>query len=120
MGLAAVTCTPLLFVGADVNATMFHKTPLHLAARRKNLMLVQMLLNYGADVYARDNMGMRPSDVAQSNSVIKYVLLTYERYPRCLSDCCRLTILKLMVGKNINNVRNLGLPHKLVQYTLGC
>ena len=65
-------------------------------------MLVQMLLNYGADVYARDNMGMRPSDVAQSNSVIKYVLLTYERYPRSLSDCCRLTILKLMVGKNID------------------
>ena len=109
-----------MIAGADVNATMFHKTPLHLAARRKNLMLVQMLLNYGADVYARDNMGMRPSDVAQSNSVIKYVLLTYERYTRSLSDCCRLTILKLMVGKNIDNVRSLGLPHKLVQYTLGC
>lgn len=98
---------------------MIHKAPLHIAARRKSLTLIHLLLNYGANVYVRDSAGKRPSDLAKSNPAIHQLLLRYETHPRSLSDCCRTTILQyFVVGKDIHRFKLMGLPNKLVQYTL--
>lgn len=79
--------------------------------------MVQLLLNYGADVYMRDNGGKRPEELAKPNSAVKRLLQNYETNPRSLSDCCRLTILQSMVvGKNSNVIKQLGLPKKILQY----
>lgn len=83
--------------------------------------MVQLLLNYGADVYMRDTLGKRPKDLARSNSAVKKLLHSYEIHPRSLSDCCRLAILQaFVVGKNSMIIKQLGLPKKIVQYIFSC
>jgi len=116
--------TSLIRAGADVNASIIQCTPLHIAARRKNLLLVKLLLMYGADVYAKDSTGRRPSDLAllqrDQNPMVRRVLLDYELNPRSLSEFCRLAVLKSMViRKDVDYVRNLGLPQKIVHFLLG-
>ncbi len=79
---------------------------------------------YGADVYAKDSTGRRPSDLAllqrDQNPMVRRVLLDYELNPRSLSEFCRLAVLKSMViRKDVDYVRNLGLPQKIVHFLLG-
>lgn len=90
--------------------------------RHRNMFpVVQLLLTYGADVYMRDNSGKRAYELAKPNSAVKNILRHYEIYPRSLSDCCRLTILRsFVIGKNADNIRQLELPKKLVQYIFSC
>lgn len=83
--------------------------------------MVQILLNYGADVYMRDNSGKRPQELSKPNSAVNRLLHNYEVHPRSLSDCCRLVILQsFVVGKNSNVIKQLGLPKKVVQYIFSC
>eukprot|EP01025_Chloroclados_australasicus_P014248 TRINITY_DN16675_c0_g2_i1.p1 TRINITY_DN16675_c0_g2~~TRINITY_DN16675_c0_g2_i1.p1 ORF type:complete len:394 (-),score=38.50 TRINITY_DN16675_c0_g2_i1:239-1420(-) len=66
--------------GANVNAIdMDRNTPLHLAAKidARHVMLKRLLKN-GADVFARNDDGKEPSDIAQENNATKnYQLLEY-------------------------------------------
>ncbi|XP_028330128.1 ankyrin repeat domain-containing protein 53 [Gouania willdenowi] len=57
----------LLEHGADVDActTDSGQTPLHLAASKGHLDHVEMLVNHGADVLAKDRMGLTPVDIAR-------------------------------------------------------
>jgi ankyrin repeat/SOCS box protein 13 len=83
--------------------------------------VVQLLLNYGADVYMRDSLGKRPKELAKSNSAVKRLLHDYEIHPRTLSDCCRLAILQsFVVGKNSFAIKQLGLPKKIIQFIFSC
>uniref|UniRef100_A0A8C5HYM9 Uncharacterized protein n=1 Tax=Gouania willdenowi TaxID=441366 RepID=A0A8C5HYM9_GOUWI len=41
------------------------QTPLHLAASKGHLDHVEMLVNHGADVLAKDRMGLTPVDIAR-------------------------------------------------------
>ena len=62
-------CSTLqLLLGAHVNNTKSHVTPLHVAATKDRPDVVRLLLNYGANVYARNNWGMLPSMLAPSHS----------------------------------------------------
>jgi len=111
--------TLLIQAGADVNTAILDISPLHIAASRNLLPLVQLLLNYGADVYLRDNLGRRPKELVSTTSNIWKVLNNYELNPRSLADSCRLSILRfLVVGRNFENIRNIGLPHKVVHFIL--
>ncbi|CAI5786571.1 repeat and SOCS box 13 [Podarcis lilfordi] len=47
--------TALSSPGANVNAAKLHETALHHAAKVKNADLVEMLVEFGGNVYARDN-----------------------------------------------------------------
>ncbi|KAE8616699.1 hypothetical protein XENTR_v10008859 [Xenopus tropicalis] len=58
----------LLSAGANVNAAKLHETALHHAAKVKNKDLIKMLVEFGGNVYARDNRGKKPSDYTWSNS----------------------------------------------------
>lgn len=78
---------------------------------------MQLLLNYGADVYMRDNLGKRPKELAKSNSAVKRLLDDYEIHPRTLQNCCRLAILQsFVIGKNSITIKQLGLPKKIIQF----
>ncbi|KFO14174.1 Ankyrin repeat and SOCS box protein 13, partial [Balearica regulorum gibbericeps] len=54
--------------GANVNAAKLHETALHHAAKVKNVDLVEMLIEFGGNIYARDNRGKKPSDYTWSSS----------------------------------------------------
>jgi len=63
----------LIEAGANVNAMSrapFQITPLHGAARRGNVRVVETLLLNGADITARDYNGKTPRDLATDEDVI--------------------------------------------------
>jgi ankyrin repeat protein len=62
----------LLKHDADVEAQDDdHATPLHLAARNGKHEFIQVLLNHGANVHARDKWSRTPFDVASTKEVMK-------------------------------------------------
>lgn len=64
--------------GANVNAAKLHETALHHAAKVKNADLVEMLVEFGGNVYARDNQERKPSDYTRSNSPVAKCFEFYE------------------------------------------
>lgn len=71
MGQVRLSRTGLFFFlasGANVNAAKLHETALHHAAKVKNVDLVEMLIEFGGNIYARDNRGKKPSDYTWSSS----------------------------------------------------
>ena len=61
-----------------MNAAKLHETALHHAAKVKNVDLIEMLVQFGGDIYARDNRGRKPSDYARSSSAPARCLEHYE------------------------------------------
>ena len=51
-------------VGANVNASKMHQVPLHVAAHNNNVAMAALLLDHGAGIYARNNWGRTPLDLA--------------------------------------------------------
>ena len=49
--------------GADVRATGKHGTPLHEAARKRNVRIVNLLLDHGADLNTKDTDGKTPIEI---------------------------------------------------------
>ena len=65
--------------GASVNATKIHRSALHIAAANSRAAEVAFeLLEFGADVYARDNQGHTPRDLTLPGSVLYLVLQRLE------------------------------------------
>lgn len=64
--------------GANVNAAKLHETALHHAAKVKNVDLIEMLIQFGGNIYARDNRGRKPSDYTWSSSASAKCLEHYE------------------------------------------
>ncbi|CAI5637557.1 ankyrin repeat and SOCS box protein 13a.1 isoform X4 [Oreochromis niloticus] len=52
----------LLTAGANVNAVKFHEIALHHAARVSMVEMIELLVEFGANVYASDNLGRKPID----------------------------------------------------------
>lgn len=50
----------LLSKGANVNAAKLHETALHHAAKAKNIGLIELLVEFGGNVFARDNLNKKP------------------------------------------------------------
>lgn len=63
--------------GANVNAAKLHETALHHAAKAKNIDLIELLVEFGGNVYARDNLNKKP---------IHYTILGSPSYI-CLEFC---------------------------------
>lgn len=43
-----------------MNAAKLHETALHHAAKTKNVDLIELLVEYGGNVYAKDNLNKKP------------------------------------------------------------
>lgn len=67
-----------IFKGANVNATKFHETALHHAARVERVDLVELLVEFGGNVNISDNLGHKPRDYTKPESPANLCLLHYE------------------------------------------
>lgn len=64
-----------------MNAAKLHETALHHAAKVKNVDLIEMLIQFGGNIYARDNRGKKPSDYTWSSSAPAKCFEYYESEP---------------------------------------
>ncbi|KAI3351473.1 hypothetical protein L3Q82_020322, partial [Scortum barcoo] len=79
----------LLREGANVQKGKSLDSPLHAAAEKDGAAVVKLLLDFGADINARNTDFQRPVDVAPPSSLTEGFLLLYEATPRLLSQLCR-------------------------------
>ncbi|GAB5570117.1 ankyrin repeat and SOCS box protein 5 isoform X1 [Prionailurus iriomotensis] len=68
----------LLYAGADVQKGKYWDTPLHAAAQQSSTEVVNLLLEFGADINAKNTELLRPVDVATSSSLVERLLLQHE------------------------------------------
>uniref|UniRef100_U3IN84 Ankyrin repeat and SOCS box containing 13 n=1 Tax=Anas platyrhynchos platyrhynchos TaxID=8840 RepID=U3IN84_ANAPP len=106
----------LLKAGANVNAAKLHETALHHAAKVKNVDLVEMLIEFGGNIYARDNRGKKPSDYTWSSSPTAKCFEYYEKTPLSLSQLCRVTVRKAAGQRALEKIAKLNIPQRLIQY----
>ncbi|XP_010074410.1 PREDICTED: ankyrin repeat and SOCS box protein 13-like [Pterocles gutturalis] len=102
--------------GANVNAAKLHETALHHAAKVKNVDLVEMLIEFGGNIYARDNRGKKPSDYTWSSSPTAKCFEFYEKTPLSLSQLCRVTVRKAAGQRALEKIAKLNIPPRLIQY----
>lgn len=75
-------------IGANVQKGKFLETPLHAAARQSSAEIVNMLLEFGADINAKNTEFERPVDVASPRSLVERVLFLHEgKWEVYLSVC---------------------------------
>lgn len=75
--------SPPPHIGAKVNAARLHETPLHHAARNMRVEMIEILLEFGANVYARDQHNRKPVDYTAPGSPSAGRLSFYEREYLC-------------------------------------
>uniref|UniRef100_A0AAY4BMH8 Uncharacterized protein n=1 Tax=Denticeps clupeoides TaxID=299321 RepID=A0AAY4BMH8_9TELE len=68
----------LLNAGANVNAAKLRETALHHAAKVNNVQLIELLVEFGGNVFARDNLGWKPIDYTSSGSPSAICFQFYE------------------------------------------
>lgn len=64
--------------GAKVNAARLHETPLHHAAKNMRVEMIEILVEFGANVYARDQHNRKPVDYTTPGSPSAGCLSFYE------------------------------------------
>lgn len=68
-----------------MNAAKLHETALHHAAKMKNVDLIELLVEFGGNVYARDNLQRKPINYTSLGSPSYLCLEFYEsELPVCL------------------------------------
>ncbi|XP_037531510.1 ankyrin repeat and SOCS box protein 5 [Nematolebias whitei] len=106
----------LLREGANVQKGRSLDSPLHAAAEKDCTAVVKLLLDFGADVNARNTEFQRPVDVAPPSSLTEGFLLLYEATPRLLSQLCRQCIRKCVGRDRLHLLSHLHLPNRLKSY----
>ncbi|XP_047597274.1 ankyrin repeat and SOCS box protein 13 isoform X1 [Lutra lutra] len=106
----------LLNAGANVNAAKLHETALHHAAKVKNVDLIEMLVEFGGNIYARDNRGKKPSDYTWSSSAPAKCLEFYEKTPLTLSQLCRVSLRRATGVRGLEKITKLNIPPRLIDY----
>uniref|UniRef100_A0A8C8R6L0 Ankyrin repeat and SOCS box containing 13 n=1 Tax=Pelusios castaneus TaxID=367368 RepID=A0A8C8R6L0_9SAUR len=105
----------LLNAGANVNAAKLHETALHHAAKVKNVDLVEMLVAFGGNIYARDNQGRKPSDYTCRSSPTAKCLESYEKTPLSLAQLCRISLRRAASQQGLK-IAKLNIPLRLMKY----
>ncbi|XP_062905530.1 ankyrin repeat and SOCS box protein 5b isoform X3 [Mobula hypostoma] len=106
----------LLHAGANVQKGKHLETPLHAAARQSNPDIVMLLLDFGAEVRARNAEGERPIDVAVTSSSVDRLLLHYEATPSSLCQLCRLCVRNCLGRPRLQYIPQLQLPKLLKDF----
>ncbi|XP_056311072.1 ankyrin repeat and SOCS box protein 13a.1 isoform X1 [Danio aesculapii] len=108
----------LLNAGAKVNATKFHETALHHAARAEREDLVELLVEFGGDVNISDNLDHIPRDYTKPDSPTNLCLLQYESNPLSLQQLCRI-IMRTMVGtRAMELIPKLDISQRIIDYLM--
>ncbi|XP_064277724.1 ankyrin repeat and SOCS box protein 13 isoform X2 [Passer domesticus] len=102
--------------GANVNAAKLHETALHHAAKVRNVDLVELLVEFGGNIYARDNRGKKPSDYTWSSSPTAKCFEFYEKTPLSLLQLCRVSVRRAAGRRGLRQLPKLQLPPRLIQY----
>ncbi|XP_061438641.1 ankyrin repeat and SOCS box protein 13 isoform X2 [Rhineura floridana] len=102
--------------GANVNAAKLHETALHHAAKVKNADLVEMLVEFGGNIYARDNRGKKPSDYTWKSSSAAKCFEYYENMPLSLSQLCRLNLRHSIGRQALVKIPQLHIPPRLIEF----
>ncbi|XP_048877951.1 ankyrin repeat and SOCS box protein 13-like isoform X2 [Brienomyrus brachyistius] len=117
--LTALTASPLheaCIRGARVNAASFHETALHYAAKVGNVDLIQMLVEFGGNVYAQDNLGKKPIDYTGPGSPTAACLEFYESNPLSLQQMSR-ACLRMALGTRAQAAASrLQLSQRIIDY----
>ncbi|XP_062404339.1 ankyrin repeat and SOCS box protein 13 [Sardina pilchardus] len=106
----------LLNAGANVNAAKLHETALHHAAKVANLDLIELLVEFGGNVFATDNRGKTPLQYATPGSPSALSLGFYEKTPLSLQQLSRLTLRKVLGRRALQVAAQLDLPNRLISY----
>ena len=92
----------LLRHGANVNATHIHASALHSSAKRQDELMVHLLLEHGADVYAEDNQGRTARDLVPDHGdkadALKEYLYIWESESLVESPCPPLSVCLLVLS----------------------
>lgn len=110
-------CTQkLLDGGANLQKGRFLDTPLHAAAQKDCPEIIRVLLDFGANINARNLELQRPVETAPHSSAAEAVLLLYEATPRSLCQLCRLSIRNYMGRSRLHLIPQLKLPTLLKSF----
>ncbi|XP_035011717.1 ankyrin repeat and SOCS box protein 13 isoform X1 [Hippoglossus stenolepis] len=106
----------LLSAGANVNAAKLHETALHHAAKAKNVDLVELLVEFGGNVYARDNLNKKPIHYTSLGSPCYLCIEFYENTPLSLQQISRVTVRRTLGTRAHEVVSQLGLPNRIIRF----
>lgn len=108
----------LLNAGVRVNAARLHKTPLHHAAKSNNVDMIELLVEFGANIYARDKYDRKPVDYTSPDTPSAHCLQLYESIPLSLQQLSRITLRTVLGTKAVDVVTKLDIPNRIIRYLL--
>lgn len=110
----------LLTAGANVNAVKFHEIALHHAARVSMVEMIELLVEFGANVYASDNLGRKPIDYTTPASPSYTCLRFYESNPLSLQQLCRIAVRRMLGTRASEVLSQLNISHRINSYLQYC
>ncbi|KAL0962816.1 hypothetical protein UPYG_G00345860 [Umbra pygmaea] len=108
----------LLKAGANVNAAKFHETALHHAARVEMVELIELLVDFGANVYVTDNHNKRPINYTKPGSLTEQCLQYYESTPLSLQKLSRVALRTRLGTRSMEVIGQLDIPQRTMSYIL--
>uniref|UniRef100_A0A671PUP8 Ankyrin repeat and SOCS box protein 5-like n=1 Tax=Sinocyclocheilus anshuiensis TaxID=1608454 RepID=A0A671PUP8_9TELE len=110
-----VACARAL-IDAGANRGTHLESPLHAAAQKDCISIVKLLLEFGADVNARNLEYKRPVEAAPPGSLTEGFLLIYEATPRSLRQLCRQQIREGLGRSRLHLLPHLPLPKSMKNF----
>ncbi|XP_077373841.1 ankyrin repeat and SOCS box protein 13 [Festucalex cinctus] len=106
----------LLNAGANVNAAKLHETALHHAAKTRHVDLIELLVEFGADLHARDNADKKAVQYAPLGSPAHLCFRFYEDTPLSLQQMARVALRRILGAKALRVFSQLDLPKRMVAF----
>ncbi|XP_062854575.1 ankyrin repeat and SOCS box protein 13 [Trichomycterus rosablanca] len=106
----------LLNAGANVNAAKLHETALHHAAKVNSVDMIELLVEFGGNVFARDNLGKQPVHYTRPDSPAALCLKFYETVPLSLQQLSRIALRNALGKQALQVVPQLDLPNHMICY----
>ncbi|XP_036160681.1 ankyrin repeat and SOCS box protein 9 [Myotis myotis] len=107
----------LLEAGVNVNRGRDLESPLHAAARASSEELATLLLDFGADMQAKNAEGKRPFELVSPDDPLFQLFMKREE-PPSLRQLCRLRIRKCFGIQEHHKINQLLLPDELKKFLL--
>ncbi|XP_072529152.1 ankyrin repeat and SOCS box protein 13 [Salminus brasiliensis] len=106
----------LLNAGAKVNAARLHETALHHAAKANNMEMIELLVEFGANVYVKDKHEKKPGDYTRPDTPSALCLQLYESVPLSLQQLSRIALRTKLGTRALQTVTKLNLPNRIIHY----